>query len=332
MLSNQFDVEPERDQHSLEELPLVLEGMGQYFPEGDSISKPSRHETYELTYVRSGKLDYLVKGKRYHLIPGSTIILQPDVLHSYVVLEECEVACVYFSIRPQEPNVSGQPTLDLDPYADFLRFANAEGEIDEAKEQSQEAMMIKGKGRREIAAVVEAIIEENKQNEYGKVLMLQALSLQLLVEFSRALKAEWEESLKVKTGKAKELVQIAKNYIETYYESDISVADIAGYVFLSQGYFARAFRDEMGMSPMSYLMQVRVEKACELLQESDMKVSTIARKVGFSSPQRFNAAFRKQMNSTPMAYRKKYIDGVSPGAAPASSHETDDEDDSESEE
>ncbi len=327
MLSNQFEVEPETDRHSLEELPLVLKGMGQYFPEGDSISKPSRHDSYELTYVRSGKLDYIIKGKRYHLVPGSTIVLQPDVMHSYVVLEECDVACVYFSIRPQVDSSTGQPQVNLDPYADFLTFANAEGELDETKEQSQDAMMIKGKGRREIAAVVEAIITENRQHEYGKVLMLQALGLQLLVEFSRALKAEWEESLKVKTGKAKELVHIAKGYIEANFDQNISVADIAGHVFLSQGYFARAFRDEMGMSPMAYLMQVRVTKACELLQESDMKVSTIARRVGFSSPQRFNAAFRKQMNSTPMTYRKIYQDGEGVLPSPVYDAFLDDEED-----
>ncbi len=306
MLSRSFEVEPDENQIHLEELPLVLEGMQQFFPEGDSISKPSRHPAYELTYVRSGKLDYIVKGKRYQLVPGSTIVVQPDIPHSYVVNEECDVACVYFSIRPE---ISGSKdafsSVKLDPYADFLNFAGADEDLDNPKEQDQDVMLIKGKGRREIAVVVEEIISENKQNEYGKVLMLQALGLKLLVEFSRALKAEWEESLKVKTGKAKELVHIAKEYIETNFDRNIAVADIAGHVFLSQGYFARAFRDEMGMSPMAYLMQVRVNKACELLDDTDMKISTIARRVGFSSPQRFNAAFRKEMDTTPMAYRKE---------------------------
>lgn len=302
MNSNIVEVEAKDNQEHLDELPLVLKGMQQFFPEGDSISKPSSHQYHELTYVRSGKLDYHIHGKRYHLVPGSTIVVRPDVPHSYVVREECDIACIYFAIRPD--STKRENGVELDPYLDFVSFADKQDESDESEEFDKDAMLIKGKGRREIADVVEAIIKENEQQEYGKVIMLQALGLQLLVEFSRALKAEWEESLKVKTGKAKELVHIARDFIEANYDRSITVADVAGHVFLSQGYFARAFRDEMGMSPMSYLMTVRVRRACELLLETDMKVSTIAKKVGFSSPQRFNAAFRKQMKTTPMAFRK----------------------------
>ncbi len=305
MKSNRFNVEASNNQEHLEELPLVLKGMQQFFPEGDSITKPSTHHYHELTYVRSGKIDYHIRGKRYHLVPGSTIVVRPGVPHSYVVKEECDIACVYFAVQTERSQRAAQAAgAEIDPYLDFLSFADEKGDDDPASEPDPDAMLIKGKGRREIAKAVEAIIFENSQNEYGKVIMLQALGLQLLVEFSRALKAEWEEALKVKTGKAKELVHIARDFIESNYDRNITVADVAGHVFLSQGYFARAFRDEMGMSPMSYLMQVRVSKACELLRQTDMKVSTIAGKVGFSSPQRFNAAFRKQMDTTPMAYRK----------------------------
>lgn len=302
MNSNKINVEADDNKAHLEELPLVLKGMHEFFPVGDSTTKPSTHQYHELTYVRSGKIDYYIHGKRYHLVPGSTIVVRPDVPHSYIVREECDVACVYFAIRPE--HAKRETGMEIDPYVDFMNFAYLKEDAD-GSEQDTDAMLIKGKGRREIAQVVEAIIFENNQQEYGKIIMLQALGLQLLVEFSRALKAEWEESLKVKTGKAKELVHIARDFIEANYDRNITVADVAGHVFLSQGYFARAFRDEMGMSPMSYLMQVRVGKACELLKKTDMKVSTIARKVGFSSPQRFNAAFRKQMKTTPMAYRKK---------------------------
>ena len=86
----------------------------------------------------------------------------------------------------------------------------------------------------------------------------------------------------------------------------MTVAETAAYVFLSQGYFTRAFRDEFGISPMNYLMQIRIEAACRLLTQKEIKVSGIATQVGFSSPQRFNVAFRKQKGMTPMEYRHKY--------------------------
>ena len=78
-------------------------------------------------------------------------------------------------------------------------------------------------------------------------------------------------------------------------------------VFLSQGYFTRAFVHEMGMSPMNYLMKKRIERACSLLENNEIKVSAISLQSGFSSPQRFNVAFRKLMGMTPMEYRKRHL-------------------------
>ena len=58
---------------------------------------------------------------------------------------------------------------------------------------------------------------------------------------------------------------------------------------------------------MNYLMRKRIEKACELLENNEIKVSSIAVQSGFSSPQRFNVAFRKLMGKTPMEYRKEHM-------------------------
>jgi len=136
---------------------------------------------------------------------------------------------------------------------------------------------------------------------------MQLLAMELLVTLARGLREEWEESLRVRTGKARELVRIARDFIIENHNRDISVAEVAGYVFLSQGYFTRAFRDETGLSPMAFLMQIRVENACKLLEQKDIKVSGVADQVGFSSPQRFNAAFRKHIGMTPMEYRRMVL-------------------------
>ena len=154
---------------------------------------------------------------------------------------------------------------------------------------------------------MERILRESRTDAFGTELMMQLLAMELMVVLSRGLREEWEESLRVRTGKAGELVKIARDYIVENHDRDISVADAAGYVFLSQGYFTRAFRDETGMSPMAFMMQVRVDHACKLLEQRDIKVSGVAAQVGFSSPQRFNAAFRKQLGMTPMAYRKQVL-------------------------
>ena len=167
--------------------------------------------------------------------------------------------------------------------------------------------VIKGHEKKEINELAERIVTEHSDNRYAKDLMVHTLTVELMIILSRALRSEWEESLSVKNGKAKELVAIAKQYMDENFDQGITVSEAASYVYLSQGYFTRAFRDETGISPMNYLMKKRIEKSCKLLQNNEIKVSAISLQSGFSSPQRFNVAFRKQMGMTPMEYRKKYL-------------------------
>jgi len=96
------------------------------------------------------------------------------------------------------------------------------------------------------------------------------------------------EQHKNKSPKIKELIQASVNYINNNYERDISLKDIARYVFLSTSYFTRAFKEEMGISPINYLLKIRVERAKELLKDTDNRISDIALSVGFSNQQRFN--------------------------------------------
>lgn len=236
--------------------------------------------------------------------------------HAFHVEEgQAEVVALYFGFTKPQPSSAmssdGQSkqlkTTDIEPRSleKFLNFANGEEAGD--RHYHDPFIMIQGKSRHDIAGLVERILRENRLESFGQELMMQLLAMELLVALARGLREEWEESLRVRTGKARELVRIARDYIIGNHDRDISVSEVAGYVFLSQGYFTRAFRDETGMSPMAFLMQIRVEHACKLLERNDIKVSGVADMVGFSSPQRFNAAFRKHIGSTPMEYRRHVL-------------------------
>ena len=122
----------------------------------------------------------------------------------------------------------------------------------------------------------------------------------------KSIKNGMENSIKNKSPKLKELIQAAVNFINNNYERDISLTDISKYVFLSTSYFTRAFKEEMGVSPINYLLTVRVERAKELLRETDAKISDIALSVGFSNQQRFNDIFKKYTKKTPLQYRKSF--------------------------
>lgn len=312
-------------------IPVIFDGIEHVLEKNTPVSNGSKHTTHELVYLREGSADFYIEGKKVSLNRGSTLIIRPNTSHRISVnCGQADMLILYFGFaqdpktiaRTLEANAKTKefrdkstqipvtgPSVPLPVYfsqsslESFIKFAKeGEGEL------SQDPyILISGSYKKDISSIVERIVEEMNDNKYSKELMVQILSVELTIVLARAMRREWEESLRVKNGKAKELVLIAKEYIDNNFDRGITITDAASYVFLSQGYFTRAFRDEIGISPIGYLMKIRIERACELLENSDIKISGVASKSGFSSPQRFNVAFRKQMGMTPMEYRKNIL-------------------------
>lgn len=309
------------------ELPLILTSMELFFPEGNSFKSPNHHDSYELTYVSSGEVNYYIDGKKLNLKTGSTIVVWPGVDHTYEVLGECEVICVYFSMNSEDvlnPNrFISDEKISVESLSSVRKTDNGykqnisanlngsenKSELEDYKLPKYEIrqLVLKGQSKYQIANIVENIITENKQQMFGKSPMLQALALQLTVQLNRALQDQLEQERRIKEGSVDELLDIIEDFINENYTLNISVGDMAEHVFLSEGYFTRAFKERLGTSPMNYLIKFRVEKSKELLQKTDLKINNISRRVGFTSSQRFNSAFKKILGLTPSEYRKKFI-------------------------
>jgi AraC family transcriptional regulator len=98
-------------------------------------------------------------------------------------------------------------------------------------------------------------------------------------------------------------------FIRANYAEDVSLEDIADQAQLSQFHFARMFKQSVGVPPRVYLTRIRMEKACELLEKTNMAVTEIAFEVGYSSSQAFARVFLKELSLTPTAYRSAASSG-----------------------
>ena len=311
-------------------VPIVIEGLEHSYDTKDSLPDDSMHNSHELLYLREGKIEAVIGGETVQLTKGAVVVIRPLVRHKLIIKSgKADMLNLYFGFvhdttdlkltretgntknvqaksNNAGPSVSIPGSLAKISLESFLKFADL-GITEDNEMTRLPFFVIKGNEKKEINQLAERIVTENAENRYAKDLMVHTLTVELMIILSRALRSEWEENLRVKNGKAKELVAIAKQFMDENFDQGITVSEAAAYVFLSQGYFTRAFRDETGISPMNYLMKKRIEKACALLQNNEIKVSAISLQSGFSSPQRFNVAFRKQMGMTPMEYRKKYL-------------------------
>lgn len=101
----------------------------------------------------------------------------------------------------------------------------------------------------------------------------------------------------------KEEINKALKFIHEHYNQDITLANIAAAVSISPGYLCRLFKEYHKQTVMECLEKYRVEKAMELLKNTDLSIKEVALRVGFKDPNYFSKVFRKVTNSSPTAMR-----------------------------
>ena len=87
-------------------------------------------------------------------------------------------------------------------------------------------------------------------------------------------------------------------------EGRVALRGVAGEVGMSYYHFSRAFKHSMGMNPTSYIAERRIEHAKKLMQETDLPISEIALRSGFSSQSHFTTSFRRLAGVTPRCFRQ----------------------------
>ena len=103
-------------------------------------------------------------------------------------------------------------------------------------------------------------------------------------------------------------IEIAKNYIEVNYNNpDLSISQIAENLNLDRSYFSTIFKRQTGKSPQTYLMDLRLNKAAEMLIMKVMKANEVGRACGYNDPYHFSKAFKKKFNVSPSGYGKIHI-------------------------
>jgi two-component system response regulator YesN len=100
----------------------------------------------------------------------------------------------------------------------------------------------------------------------------------------------------------------AREYIDrNYANKKLSVDEICRDLFISPSYFSRLLKQHWGKTFIDALTEYRVEKAKQLLSDSDWKTYAIAGEVGYSDPHYFSTIFKKATGVTPSEYRSSKL-------------------------
>lgn len=114
----------------------------------------------------------------------------------------------------------------------------------------------------------------------------------------------------ISDGKKAEGIVIlrAKRIVEEYYFKGLTLEELAGKMGLTPEYISAQFVKELGISFSVYIRQFRIQKAKELLINTDLKLYEIAQKIGYSSAKYFSKVFRETEGVLPTDYRMSFRD------------------------
>ena len=209
--------------------------------------------------------------------------------------------------------------LDRSRFDQILRVAGLRG-VDDFGERFNGVATFDDSEWQLILSVIsefKAMCEEDKMGaavsmeDAHAFLYLQALELASIFAKARRrlLHAELEANQKVvpetvvKTGVHQKVHEVAL-YLQTHIHESVSLEELAQRFFMSRSYLTRSFRNVTGFSVVEYMTYIRIQKAQQLLRESDRSITEIADLCGFGNITYFEKVFKTTTGHTPVQYRK----------------------------
>lgn len=247
------------------------------------------HDYLELAFVMSGVGRYRVAEKIYDVKEGDLLIFNPGVKHQALLPEGKDLGTTEFFVGFSEVQLQGM-------YKNYIPLSS-DGNI----------LHTSGELRQKIFKICSAMETEKTLSEQGRYFVMKAYLMQLLVYVIRACSEPVEvitSGYSFESVNKKYVVEKIVNYFEDHYNEKISLERIAENMYLSTFYISKIFKSETGDTPIRHLINIRLEKAREILERSPgMNIKEVAAMVGYEDAYHFSKQFKKHYGISPSQVR-----------------------------
>lgn len=264
------------DYTSISKIKLLYASASRYG--GDWHSSPHTHYCTEIFYVTEGNGQFQIEDKVYPVNAHDLVIVNPNVSHTELSHNANPLAYIVLGLEDvelsfTEDNDASFCIINLKEIKDIVRF------------------------------YFDQIIKEMKEPTPDAQILCRNLTENLIIHLNR--QANFTVTLAPVQRRNPRVSIAVRQYIDHHFKENITLDMLAELSHVSKYHMVHVFTEEYGISPINYLISKRIEEGKQLLQRTDYSLALIGRTLGFSSPSYFSQAFKKQVNCTPMEYRKK---------------------------
>jgi len=244
---------------------------------------PAIRDTYVLHYITKGQGKFHYNGKIVDLKEGDFFLLKPDELTFYQA--DSEEPWSYYWI-----GISGTKVRD------FMRFStlHAKGFLKKTEVETEK-----------IGQFMERLVHKAEASKMTSHYQLHLLSQ--IYELLFLISEVAPDIYRSHPSPTYQLYLTCRHMIETHYNKDhLSIQEIADDLNVHRSYLTTVFKEFHQISPKEFLHSVRMQRAQQLLTNTDESIKIVAYSVGFSDPLYFSKAFKAYSQLTPSQYRNKH--------------------------
>lgn len=263
-------------------LKLLYVSTSKY--EGDWQSILHSHPFSELFYVVNGKGSFVTEGTEFPVCKHDMVIINPHVLHTEKSLSTTPLEYIVLGIDGLSFSFENMASVQ-----DGVYMRTELGDVYKYNTQSTYVydylnIMLEELSRKEenYEAVCRNLLE------VIMICMLRNNNLDIVQNSNALLNRECTR---------------IKNYLDANYAENITLDTLASLSHMNKYYLAHAFTKYIGFSPITYLLQKRIQEGKSLLESTSYSISQISDTLGFSSQSYFSQAFKKATGKTPVQYR-----------------------------
>ena len=282
-------------------LPLCVFGLDVQFPTG-----MHGHEFSELVLVTRGHAVHVFQATPdaeptvSPLECGDVFVMHPPSEHGYRNTEFLGVENVLFDLGGLELPDSLSDTLVAYP-----RLFDAGHQLTGRPSLATRLVHLDSSALKKAKSIVQRIAKEQEQRTPGWRLAATAAFTELVVLVCREAPGHMtQEPTCARHG----WLTTVTNHLEQHFVGHVRLADLADLVHMSPSSLSHSFKKRLGCSPIEYVLSLRVQRAAELLRDTERGISAIGHEVGFSDSNYFSRQFKARIDMSPSAYRRRYRD------------------------